>query len=34
MSVVQAGKTTVVSSADDVNSKRRFQIELTATKLR
>jgi hypothetical protein len=32
--VVAPGKSTVLFSLDDVNSKHRFQIELTATKLK
>jgi hypothetical protein len=33
-SVVTPGKTTVLYTLDDVNSKHRFQIELVATKLK
>ncbi|HXX28337.1 MAG TPA: hypothetical protein VEI99_07715 [Terriglobales bacterium] len=32
--VAQLGKTLVVGSVDDPNSKRQFQLEVTATKLR
>lgn len=31
---LSAGKATVIGTVDDVNSKRTFQIEVTATKLR
>jgi hypothetical protein len=33
-SIVPVGKSTVISSSDDVNSKRTYQLEVTVTKLR